>query len=373
MTKNPIHPPSEDLFAYRDGELAPEKRSFVEAHVLGCSACRSMMDQVSALESEMRRGPDAAPPGYLEHLHEALRARLASSRPAAPENVPVPPPRGREAPTKKTEDRVSGDGNRRGKVIREAGRIEEAPRLPWGAILSTAGAGAAVLVVAVILVRGGFAPKAVHEKATRGTEVSQAPPAGTGAPESVGRRMAQVPPPAPSRDEAKQKKDERFQDQKLAKTGSASGQTENETRSVADEMAHRQDEPRAQAPQAATPEGLTAPPAAMKSLAAGEETPYQALLRKHRLPPVWSEALVPATALEAAAPELRFLYVTGKAGADSARVRLYLAEADRLHYTPGDSTLYDEIAKHYRRAIRLAGSDTETVRVATERLRSLPR
>jgi len=54
-------------------------------------------------------------------------------------------------------------------------------------------------------------------------------------------------------------------------------------------------------------------------------------------------------------------------------VRRYIAEATRLRYAPGDSALYDEIQRHYRRAIDLAGPDAETARVAADRLHSLER
>src|SRR2546426_5279091 len=79
MRDDTNHPPSEDLFAYRDGELLPEKRALIEAHVMGCSICRSFIDQVSSLEAELRQSPDRAPSEYLERLHESVRARIAAS------------------------------------------------------------------------------------------------------------------------------------------------------------------------------------------------------------------------------------------------------------------------------------------------------
>ena len=85
MRNESIHPPPEDLFAYRDGELLPEKRTLIEAHVMGCSTCRSFIDQVSSLESELRQSPDRAPADYLEKLHESVRARIAAA--GAPEAV----------------------------------------------------------------------------------------------------------------------------------------------------------------------------------------------------------------------------------------------------------------------------------------------
>jgi hypothetical protein len=107
-----------------------------------------------------------------------------------------------------------------------------------------------------------------------------------------------------------------------------------------------------------------------EQLAAGSE--YEAVLRRYGLPPVWDAQVAPET-LERAEPELRTLYTSGRVGADSARVRLYLAEALRLRYTPGDSTLYEGIVHHYRRAMALARTDPDAARVAEERLRSLER
>jgi hypothetical protein len=54
-------------------------------------------------------------------------------------------------------------------------------------------------------------------------------------------------------------------------------------------------------------------------------------------------------------------------------VRLYLAEAARLRYATGDAALYDQIRRHYVRAIGLAGQDPDVARVADERLRTLQR
>jgi hypothetical protein len=106
----------------------------------------------------------------------------------------------------------------------------------------------------------------------------------------------------------------------------------------------------------------------MSLLASG----YEELLNRFGLPPVWDSRVTPET-LQRAEPELRSLYVSGGADGDSARVRLYLAEAARLRYAPGDSLLLDEIEHHYRRAIDLAGPGSETARVAEERLQTLER
>ena len=149
-----MHPPFEELFAYRDGELGPEKRAIVEAHVMGCSVCRALIDQVSALEAELRQSPDSAPEGYLDALGESVRSRIAAeasgeaeSRPSTrptPKREPTPAPAvPRETARIEREER------------REGGRVKEVPRLPWAAVIGTASAAAAVLVVVVILIRQG--------------------------------------------------------------------------------------------------------------------------------------------------------------------------------------------------------------------------
>jgi hypothetical protein len=116
----------------------------------------------------------------------------------------------------------------------------------------------------------------------------------------------------------------------------------------------------------------SATPGALK-----EEIPpspgYATILTRYGLPPVWDASHVSAEALANAEPDLRSLYMSGSAGSDSGRVRLYLAEAARLRYAPGDSVLYDEILRHYRRAIALGGPYSRIARIAEERLRTLGR
>jgi len=141
----------------------------------------------------------------------------------------------------------------------------------------------------------------------------------------------------------------------------------------------------APAPEAkAKPEPIP-PPKAPAAVAAADRGPglvggqgagstpgaYNALLRRFGLPPVWAEGLS-SESLKRAEPELRYLYQSGRADTDSARVRLYLAEAARLRYVSGqDTTLYYQINRHYRRAIRLGGPDGDVGRIARERLGTL--
>ncbi|HZE20127.1 MAG TPA: zf-HC2 domain-containing protein, partial [Candidatus Angelobacter sp.] len=185
MSDRPIHPPSEDLFAYRDGELSPEKRALIEAHVMGCSTCRSFIDQVSSLEAELRQSPDRAPAEYLEHLHEAVRARIVASGPvgAAGAEELLDEPEARPALSRDRRGSIRGSRERRGDgpdVSRDSSRIKEAPKLPWAAVLSTASAAAAVLVVVVILMRQGFDHRMpLPAEKARERSVAQAPAVGS--------------------------------------------------------------------------------------------------------------------------------------------------------------------------------------------------
>ncbi|HEY2924577.1 MAG TPA: zf-HC2 domain-containing protein, partial [Candidatus Eisenbacteria bacterium] len=167
LRNDPIHPPSEDLFAYRDGELGPEKRALIEAHVMGCSICRSFINQVSSLEFELRLSPDRAPSDYLERLHETVRARIAAggvkSTGAAgaartEDMAAAPDAHGRVGSWRERE-------RRRGGADGDEGRIKEVPGLPWAAVISTASAAAAVLVVVVILIKQGIYQQVVAPKA----------------------------------------------------------------------------------------------------------------------------------------------------------------------------------------------------------------
>jgi hypothetical protein len=73
-----------------------------------------------------------------------------------------------------------------------------------------------------------------------------------------------------------------------------------------------------------------------------------------------------------AEPALRNLYRTGGAATalDSARVRLYLAEASRIRLGSDlpDSAAVESITHHYQRAIQLGASDAATASTARARL-----
>jgi hypothetical protein len=373
MKKNDSHhPPSEDLFAFRDGELLPEKRGIIEAHVMGCSVCRSFIDQVSSLEAELRQSPDRAPAGYFEALQEKVRARIAvaASESAAAAEAPADrrrSPRGADAAPGRHVDDVG--------ARRERGRVKEAPVLPWAAVISTASAAAAVLVVVAILIKQGPYQRMVTPKVPKTESPSpvvlnpeddgggvEKKAAGEKEPGIAAREkgatrqepVAGTAPPAAKPDDAMRDRLEKAADRAALKSEPVPEQF----------GAVGQEESRLQQKSSAAPRGV--------ANEAQELAPaYAAVLSRFGLPPLWDADRVSPEALANAEPDLRSLYVSGGAGHDSARVRLYLAEAVRLRYAPGDSTLYDEIQRHYRRAIDLAGPDAETARVAEERLRSL--
>ena len=387
MKDDSLHPPSEDLFAFRDGELSPEKRAIIEAHVMGCSVCRSFIDQVSSLEAELRQSPDRAPAGYLDSLQEKVRARIAvAASEAAGVGAPaVGAPEGRErrrAAVGLRERRRDDAGSRR-----DRGRVKEAPVLPWAAVLSTASAAAAVLVVVAILIKQGPYQRMIMPKASKAVS----PSAGVGAKQEGGETGERGAPAGTAGNEARAsgapgKKVAAGalapgKDAGVAAREKSAAQAEG---SAADQGAlkpnvapteqslTREESPEIRAELKQQPQASAAPRAPAiepQALAPG----YAAVLSRFGLPPLWDGASVSPEALANAEPELRSLYVSGGAGNDSARVRLYLAEAVRLRYAPGDSTLYDEIQRHYRRAIDLAGPDAETARVAEERLRTLER
>ena len=382
-----MHPSSEDLFSYRDGELGPEKRAVVEAHVMGCSVCRALIDQVSALEAELRRSPDAAPAGYFDGLSESIRARLTT---VSSEPVAV----GHEAGATRTARAESGveDARVEREGRREKGRVKEAPKLPWAAVIGTASAAVAVLVVVVILIRQGpyqrmVMPERRSVPKSAVVNEGQAKDQAQNAPSPSIVTAPSVPVPPESDDRAKERaalsrEDRGLRDQLAKKADEVAGMKAPaaaqapaeklrapelsggaEFKDNAEELKQESEQKISSKP--------SAEPRARQAPASGEGG-YQAILARFGLPPLWDASVTP-DALANAEPDLRSYYMSGNAGADSARVRLYLAEAARLRYGPGDTELYEEIQHHYQRVIEMAGSDAEVARVARERLRSLER
>jgi len=100
---------------------------------------------------------------------------------------------------------------------------------------------------------------------------------------------------------------------------------------------------------------------------------YAAVLRAHGLPPVYDPARVSRDALLKAENDLRYLYMAGRAQTDSARVRLYLAEAARAKADPADSAAVEGVIHHYWRAIRLSRNDPAVSAMAWRRLEEYQR
>lgn len=361
MKDDALHPSHEELFAYRDGELPHEKKAIVEAHVMGCGNCRSLIDEVSSLEAELRRAPDGAPAEYLERLPQSVRERItdAASREAAP------------ARASWIERRRAGDSGR----PREVGGIGAAPKLPWAAVLSTATAATAVVVVVVILVNRGALRRAVSPLPPPAAELDRAlessEPVAMSAPaESIAGGLGSNAPVARISGSRANEVDSDFR----AKDEAAVRRDVSATRQVVSQAVPA-------APMAVeaptTPGAPTGRVSEEKEGAFAKQSAlrppgddYDTAVRELGLRPMWDGSVSPA-AIERAEPRLRLLYRMGKAGSDSARVRLYLAEAARLRYAPRDSALHDQIVHHYRRAIRLAGLGSDVARVAAERLRTL--
>jgi anti-sigma factor RsiW len=374
MSVDSLHPAPEELFAYRDGELSPERRALVETHVMACRACRDLVDEMSKLEATLRARPDSVGDAYYERMQAQVMAKVHAAAPHQPARAPA-----REVPLERRKDGAEREERRGG-----------APRLPWIAIGSAVSAMAAVVVVVVLLARQGSMPQvAVLERSApdagqRGavsdtTEASArqrlaAPPAGsTAAPPADARGKERPFAEAPSAKQSKptdqvalapsaegEKKDQaarnEAREEDLAKLESAPSMKRAQLGGTAsrDEAGNLQ----------AAPQAALAPPSA-----AGNR--FESALSRYGLPPVWGPGVSDDLVLKAE-PVFRNLYRTGGAttALDSARVRLYLAEAARLHAGAApDSAAIDEIAHHYRRAISLGAEDPATAGTAERRLR----
>jgi anti-sigma factor RsiW len=372
MSVEPLHPAPEELYAYRDGELSAERRAFVETHVTACRVCRERMDEMSKLEASLRVHPDTVGDAYYERMQAQVMAKVHAAAP--PSRAPL-----REVPLERRRDDVEREERRRG-----------APKLPWIAVGSAVSAMAAVVVVVVLLVRQGSMPQvAVLERSAPDagklgalSDTSEARVGGVAAP------PAELP--AAPRDDARAKERQLAETlrakQEAADRVAVAPYAEEEKKDQAatnemgdqklalrpesDLMAKRsasKDEARVQQaePQASMAPLASAPPAA------AAKNRYESALSRFGLPPVWGPGVSDDLVLKAE-PVFRNLYRTGGATTplDSARVRLYLAEAARLRAGAApDSAAIDEIEHHYRRAIRLGSEDPGTVSTAAQRLR----
>ena len=358
MSPEPLHPTREDLFAYRDGELAADRRILIEAHVLTCRSCRQLVDEVSALEAALRARPDAVGDAYFDRMTDSVMRRIGSE--AAPAPIPI--------------DRRRSETN---PVVE--GKRAHAPKLPWAILVSAGSAAAAVLVVAVFLVREGTvwrgAPHPIALERSAGdasrlkaeAESTSAAPMKDERQVALDRKQSAGKKAAPSRESKMlaQAPEERGREDALQKVSAREELTEKPS-AVADRAAR--------APAAGNVAGLapslSASPQA-KAMGGAAATPssgtYSSVIQRYGLPPVWGPGVSDEMILRAE-PALRNLYRVGGAAEDSARVRLYLAEATRIRAgSAPDSTAIDEIARHYRRAISLA-RDPETASVARSRL-----
>ena len=401
------HPSPEDLFAYRDGELEPEKRSLIEAHVLSCSACLTRLDDMSDAEGMLRQGLQDPNEAYFERMTESVMGRVAGTAPAgAAAGAPAragsaerqksagdEPKRAREAESR---DERAG---RRSKF--DDGPRSRAPGLPWPAILSAASAAAAVVVVVVMLVQRQDAWRHAPAPGVVGLEEKKkAEPLDVVAPEDQA-----VPAPAPTDANREQP----------AEGGTVAGAAKDELLAKSAEPPTAAEQPSAAAP--SLPSADLAPVLSAKEDAAGSKregeirtqsaagalpeaaeqkqgidlgdrvdalraradaaarfAPTRAgpgfaeVTGRYGLPLVYDPARVPGSTLLRAEGDLRLLYQTGRAGDDSARVRLYLAEAARERGAGSfDAETFDAIVHHYRRAVELA-RDPETARMARKRL-----
>lgn len=367
------HPTREDLFAYRDGELSAERRRVIEAHVVGCRSCREAIDEISGLEALLRAAPDQVDEGYYDRLTGQTmdRVRAADTAP-------------------RMERRRSA-----AEVAHQETRVR--PRFPWPALTAAVGAAATVIVVVGLLIRQEgvwrsapdvavlerSAPDAARYRADGDTTAppppEPVPPLGTRA------TPGSVPPAASGASDVANdagKKDAASTSEDLLAKSEAEGTLTTRDEAARSGRAAEEDRlqqagevPARQTPMAAAPQAEIGSVSA-RERAAATESGYAATLRRFVLPPVWGPGVSDELVLRAE-PALRNLYRTGGAATalDSARVRLYLAEAARIRLgsAPPDSATADAITHHYRRAIQLGTSDAVTQNTARARLEDFQR
>jgi anti-sigma factor ChrR (cupin superfamily) len=368
---DPHHPTSEELFAYRDGELTADRRTLIEAHVLACAQCSEQLDEMSAAEAELRRRPDGAGEEYFERMTESVMGRIGAPGSQASNYVEVP------RVDRRRPDKADEDEPRR--------RLH----LPWIGIAGSTAAAVAVVIIAVVLFRGQSewirAPRPAvlgEPRASARADSTLAKQSGSEEGQVLSGKAANG---VAARDKTAMLKKKKKNDRPAAKseleaTPPALGSGAQEKAVVLKDQASRAGDVARQAPSAAqAPEVLgdrkiaAAPQAESfgSKPAAGAAAPgeaYAGLLRAYRLPPVWNPG-VSTDAITRAEPNLRYLYQTGRAGADSARIRLYLAEAERARLTdPSNTAAVESISHHYRRAISLAGGDATLAATARRRL-----
>lgn len=383
------HPSNEDLFAYRDGELMGEKRFLIEAHVVSCATCRELVDGMSGIEADLKSRPDDVGEEYYTRMTDSVLAKIgARSGGKAPERARRPAEDVPRMERRRPDAEPDAEGSRR------------RPRLPWFGVVGAGAAAASVLVVVIML-------------AQRQGEWVRAPrPTSTGAPEE---------PVATFGDSAAEREDAGEEGRSVGEKAKTESLARSAKETVSDEIAStlgKQDAsglraraerslrsaPAAEKVAANEPQTVpagdlvaedknlqlrkdasnAAPRAAMNQTAPPAQAPsagavgdaagvshseeYAAVLRAHGLPPVFDPARVDRDALLRAENDLRYLYMAGRAEADSARVRLYLAEVARAKVDTADSAAVEGVIHHYWRAIRLSREDPAVAAVARRRL-----
>ena len=370
------HPSREDLYAYRDGELPAERRLTVEAHVVGCRACREAIDEISAIEARLRTAPDSVDETYLDSLTARTMERVRAA-----DTAPRFERRRGAAEIAQTETRVR-------------------PRFAWPALTAAVGAAATVIVVVGLLIRQPNVWRAAPDVAVLERSAPDAARLGTRADSTVPPPPMAAAPPAAKGKEVGAKKEDLATKQVVSnealsalpedeQRNQANGQAKLRVREPAEESRDRaiggtSNQERQEA-DAVAPRGqmMGAPPpqaeagaSLLKDQAAATESAFATTLRRFSLPPVWGPAVSDDLVLRAE-PVLRNVYRTGGAttALDSARVRLYLAEAARIHLgsTVPDSATVETITHHYRRAIQLGGADATTRNTASARLEDFQR
>lgn len=417
---DPHHPTSEELFAYRDGELPADRRALIEAHVMACAQCRERIDAMSSAEADLRSRPDGADEEYFDRMTESVLAkvgagmRVVSREPAREEAEPAPAsrepsrrePSSRESPGREPSGREAAGAElpridrRRPDYMEVGAEPKRRLRMPWIGVAGGAAAAVAVVIVAVIL----FQRQEEWIRAPRPAVVGE-PRASAPAPEStIATTQAEEQHPAnraingPRRDRAHAApaKDKSAASKKGVRGGTVADESAPPSAMKPgvphDEVAlgkmRAKPEASSRSDQKSTPSptfGLMVPPATRQAAPQANRGPqanlvpqaggavttgdaYATVLRAYRLPPVWNPG-VPSDAVARAEKDLRFLYQTGRAGADSARIRLYLAEAERARLTdPSNIAAVQSISRHYRRAISLAGGDAGLAATARQRL-----
>ncbi|MGE5180006.1 MAG: zf-HC2 domain-containing protein [Bacteroidota bacterium] len=402
---NPHHPTSEELFAYRDGELPADRRALIEAHVVACAQCRERIDAMSSAEADLRSRPDGVDEEYLERMTESVLAKVgagmrvvrrepareeavrapesreparepATREPATREPAVAAPPSGAREPAGPDLPRID---RRRPDYMEVGVEPKRRLRMPWIGVAGGTAAAVAVVIVAVALFQRQGEWIHAPRPAVVGEPREAAPP-----PEStIAPTQAEEQAPAagavnaPKRERAASAKDKLAGSKKATRGGAPSAESAPVGKSGAlrDEalMNRTQAAPETAPPSMQQRKALMAPspvagaaPQASSLAAPGEA--FGNVIRTYRLPPVWNPG-VPSDAVARAEKDLRFLYQMGRAGADSARIRLYLAEAERARLTnPSDIAAVQSISRHYRRAISLAGSDAALAATARQRL-----